>query len=147
MLGLGILLLRRWVPESPRWLMLHGRLDEADAVIAEIERRAVGDRTAAPAETASGPAARRRCRTSATVRMIRAILRDYPRRVVLGLSLMAAQAFFYNAIFFSYALVLTRFYDGAGGSRSAGTCCRSRSAISSARCCSGRCSTRSGASR
>ena len=45
------------------------------------------------------------------VRMIRAILRDYPRRAVLGLVLMSSQAFFYNAIFFSYALVLTRFYE------------------------------------
>src|SRR4029077_8950793 len=44
------------------------------------------------------------------LRMIKAILRDYPRRAVLGLVLMASQAFFYNAIFFSYALVLTRFY-------------------------------------
>src|SRR2546423_13850739 len=44
------------------------------------------------------------------LRMISAILRDYPRRAVLGLVLMASQAFFYNAIFFSYALVLTRFY-------------------------------------
>ncbi|HEY3908722.1 MAG TPA: MFS transporter [Stellaceae bacterium] len=107
-LGLGILLLRRHIPESPRWLMLHGRLPEAEGVIAEIERRA-GEEALPPV-----PAGRRiRLAVSsrtAVGRMMLAILRDYPRRALLGLVLMAAQAFFYNAIFFSYALVLTRFY-------------------------------------
>jgi MFS family permease len=110
-LGLGILVLRRWIPESPRWLMLHGRLDECELVIAGIERRV--------ARTADSDVLRQECqrirlfagRRTPILRMIRAILRDYPRRAVLGLVLMAAQAFVYNAIFFSYALVLTRFYD------------------------------------
>ena len=110
-LGLGILVLRRWIPESPRWLMLRGRMAECDAVIAGIERRAV--------DTAAIEVSRLDCRSIRIVageripvaRMIAAILRDYPRRAVLGLVLMSAQAFFYNAIFFSYALVLTRFYE------------------------------------
>jgi MFS family permease len=107
-LGLGILALRRQIPESPRWLMLHNRLPEAEAVIGDIERR-VGE-GAMPAIPAGG-----RIRLAASSRtpvahMVLAIARDYPRRVVLGLVLMGAQAFFYNAIFFSYALVLTRFY-------------------------------------
>jgi MFS family permease len=110
-LGLGILFLRRWVPESPRWLMLHSRLDECETVIGEVERRVC---EAAGIERLPAVEDRIRLTVSArtpVVRMVRAILRDYPRRAVLGLALMTAQAFFYNAIFFTYALVLTRFYE------------------------------------
>ncbi len=107
-LGLGILMLRRHIPESPRWLMLHDRLPEAETVIGEIERRAgEGALPPVPAEKRMRFAASSR---TAVGRMVLAILRDYPRRALLGLVLMAAQAFFYNAIFFSYALVLIRFY-------------------------------------
>ena len=67
-------------------------------------------------------------------------------RTLVGLALMAAQAFFYNAIFFTYALVLTNFY-GIPSSTSAGTFCRSRPAIFSGRCCSAACSTRSAGGR
>jgi MFS family permease len=106
-LGLIILLLRRWLPESPRWLMLHGRLDEANTVIAAIEQRTDGCRLP-PSE------GKIRLAVSADRSMIGVVLtimREYPARAVLGLVLMGAQAFFYNAIFFSYALVLTRFYQ------------------------------------
>ena len=109
-LGLGILMLRRLLPESPRWLMLHARLDEAEAVIEQIERR-VADAADAQLPTPAGGRLRLRA-TSRTpmVRMVLAIVRDYPQRTVLGLVLMGSQAFFYNAIFFTYALVLTQFY-------------------------------------
>jgi MFS family permease len=108
-LGLGILLLRQWVPESPRWLMLHARTAEAERVVAGIEARV---RAASGLDRLSAAPRIRLAASSHTpiVRMIGAILRDYPRRAVLGLVLMSSQAFFYNAIFFSYALVLTRFY-------------------------------------
>src|SRR5215469_11860021 len=110
-LGLGILTLRRLLPESPRWLMLLNRLGEAEAVIEQIERR-----VARAADTSLPTPSGGRIRLAATsrtpmVRMVLAIVRDYPQRTVLGLVLMASQAFFYNAIFFTYALVLTRFYD------------------------------------
>jgi len=110
LLGLGILMLRRFIPESPRWLMLHARLGEGEAVVAEIESR-VKD-AAGMAKLAPALGRIRLVASSRTplVRMVLAIVRDYPRRAVLGLVLMAAQAFFYNAIFFSYALVLMRFY-------------------------------------
>ena len=104
-LGLVILLLRRWVPESPRWLMLHGRLDEANAVLGEIERRIGG--TLPPASGAIRLAAHPR---RSMLQTVLTVAREYPSRALLGLVLMAAQAFFYNAIFFSYALVLGRFY-------------------------------------
>src|SRR4051812_38699268 len=110
-LGLGILFLRQWIPESPRWLMLHARADECEAVISSIERRVL----AGPgAKLMAEECARIRLMAAShtpILRMIGAILRNYPRRAVLGLVLMSSQAFFYNAIFFSYALVLTRFYE------------------------------------
>jgi MFS family permease len=109
-LGLMILGLRRFIPESPRWLLLHARPDEAEAVTREIERRVSG---AAKARLLQPEGARIRLATSShtpMVRMVLAIVRDYPQRALLGLVLMGSQAFFYNAIFFSYALVLTQFY-------------------------------------
>src|SRR5215475_6235225 len=110
-LGLGILGLRRFIPESPRWLILHARPAEAEAVAQSIERRVARAAEADLPEQRGG-----RIRLAVTshtpmVRMILAIVRDYPKRAVLGLVLMGSQAFFYNAIFFSYALVLTQFYD------------------------------------
>ena len=111
-LGLVILLLRRWVPESPRWLMLHDRLAEADAVVAEIERRVEGHRLPPPGGKIRLAVSARHSMT----RVVLAVVREYPQRAVLGLTLMGAQAFFYNAIFFSYALVLTRFFEVPSGS-------------------------------
>ena len=108
-LGLGVLLLRRHIPESPRWLILHDRLPEAERVIDGIERRAGSGAPAAHPENERNIRLIVSAHTP-VARMVAAILRDYPQRVALGLTLMSAQAFFYNAIFFSYALVLTRFY-------------------------------------
>jgi len=110
LLGLGILALRRLIPESPRWLMLHARTDEAQAVLGEIEHRV--KEAAGMARLAAAEGRIRLATSSHTplVRMVLAIIRDYPQRTVLGLVLMGSQAFFYNAIFFTYALVLTQFY-------------------------------------
>jgi MFS family permease len=109
-LGLVILGLRHFVPESPRWLMLHARLGEAETVVGEIESRvARAAHTPLPAPSGRPIRLATGARTP-MARMVLAIVRDYPRRALLGLALMGAQAFFYNAIFFSYALVLKRFY-------------------------------------
>ena len=116
LLGFGILLLRRLIPESPRWLMLHARAEEAEAVTQDIERWV---KEAAGVASLAAVEGRIRLATSSRtplVRMVLAIVRDYPQRAVLGLVLMGSQAFFYNAIFFTYALVLTQFYGVPSGS-------------------------------
>jgi MFS family permease len=115
-LGVIILGLRRFVPESPRWLVLHGCLGEAERVVAAIESRVVGA-AGGPLSVPQGRPLRLAVgMRTPVVRMVLAIVRDYPRRAALGLVLMMAQAFFYNAIFFSYALVLKRFYGIRAGS-------------------------------
>jgi MFS family permease len=112
-LGLGILFLRRFLPESPRWLMTHGDFPEADRVLDEIEARvrlSTGLRDLPPP---IGTRLRVKVRDHAVslLDLAKTLFRTYPRRAVLGLSLMAAQAFFFNAIFFTYALVLGKFYE------------------------------------
>ncbi|MBC8008249.1 MAG: MFS transporter [Prolixibacteraceae bacterium] len=107
LLAVAILLVRRHVPESPRWLLLHDRIPEAQREVARIEtivERQHG-RLEPPDRTLVFT-----LRASPSLREIAHILlRRYPTRTVLGLALMISQAFFYNAIFFTYALVLTRF--------------------------------------
>ena len=106
-LGLGILYLRRFLPESPRWLMTHGRVEEGESVLAEIERRFD---LSLPSGDTPRVRLRMRGRSIGQFEMARTLFRTYPKRSILGLVLMASQAFFYNAIFFTYALVLGRFF-------------------------------------
>jgi MFS family permease len=109
-LGLVVLLLRRFLPESPRWLMTHGQPEEADRVVREIEQR-VERETGRPLPPVPYQALRlRRDVQEWFGPAARALFTDYRRRAVLGITLMAAQAFCYNAVFFTYALVLQQFY-------------------------------------
>ena len=105
-IGLMILAMRFWIPESPRWLVTHGMPRAADAAVRGIEAQFARLGTPMPEQRI-----RLRMRDHTPLAEVaRALFQTYRQRTLVGLSLMAAQAFFYNAIFFTYALVLTDFY-------------------------------------
>jgi MFS family permease len=110
-LGLGILLVRRFVPESPRWLVTHGYVAEAETTVAGIETLVAAEAQARlPAVDPADAITVHPHRTFGFGHIVRTVLGRYRSRALVGFSLMVAQAFLYNAIFFTYALVLTRFY-------------------------------------
>lgn len=113
-IGLLILLLRRYLPESPRWLLTHGYAGEAERITSQIEaqvRTDTGRELPAPA----GNVLRIQGHKSYGFGLIaRTMFKQYRTRAVLGLALMISQAFFYNSVFFTYALVLTIFYGVPG---------------------------------
>src|SRR5437870_3695671 len=109
-LGLTVIFFRRWIPESPRWLMIHGRNAEAEEIVDQVERRIVDDPQKLPAH--DSPPTRIHTRTHTPWREIwNGVAHQHRHRSFLGFVLMSTQAFFYNAIFFTYALVLMRFYN------------------------------------
>jgi len=109
-IALIVIWIRRYIPESPRWLITHGRPEEAEAITRRIETD-VALHTGRLPDPGPLPALRfvRRRRTR-WGEIGLTLAREHPRRTFLGLVLMATQAFCYNAIFFSYALILTKFY-------------------------------------
>jgi MFS family permease len=109
-LGLIIIFLRRTIPESPRWLMTHGRNDEAERTVDAIEERVKhGGRELDPVDESKALEVTEHPRLG-FVELTRVFFGEYPRRSVYGFTMMVTQAFLYNAIFFSYGLVLTVFY-------------------------------------
>ena len=108
-LGLVVFVMRMWIPESPRWLMIHGQPDRAHAIVDEIERSAIGKVQDHPQH--AWPKIRLQMRHHTPLREVaRTLFSVYRQRSMVGLALMTAQAFFYNAIFFTFALVLTDFF-------------------------------------
>jgi MFS family permease len=113
-LGLVVFVMRLWIPESPRWLVIHGHPDRADAIVRDIEQSVAGyvhDDGQEAQRQRAWPKLKLRMRHHTPLREVaRTLFGAYRQRSVVGLVLMTAQAFFYNAIFFTFALVLTDFY-------------------------------------
>jgi MFS family permease len=108
-LGLVVFVMRMWIPESPRWLMIHGQPDRAHAIVDEIERSAIGK--VQDQSQHAWPKIRLQMRHHTPLREVaQTLFSVYRQRSMVGLALMTAQAFFYNAIFFTFALVLTDFF-------------------------------------
>ncbi|MEU3335202.1 MFS transporter [Streptomyces sp. NPDC002144] len=109
-LALVILLVRRHVPESPRWLLIHGRDREAEEIVTSIEERVEAEKGRA-LERPEGEITIHQRRSVSFVEIARTLFADYRRRSILGFSLFIGQAFLYNAITFGFGAILTTFFD------------------------------------
>jgi MFS family permease len=115
LLAIGIMLVRRYLPESPRWLMVHDKPDEAEALVSEIEERVMAEtgRRELPEPDLEVEIHPRE--STGFVDIARTLFKKYPRRFILGLALMGTQAFLYNAVLFNFSGLLTGFF-GVGDS-------------------------------
>jgi MFS family permease len=113
-LGLVILLVRRNVPESPRWLLIHGREHEAEQVVSAIEQQ-VEAQKGEPLPRAEREITIRQRESIGFGEIARTVFGVYRKRAVLGFSLFIGQAFLYNAITFGFGAILTTFFDVPSG--------------------------------
>jgi MFS family permease len=108
-LGIGVLIVRRHVPESPRWLFIHGRENEGEEIVTAIEDAIVED-TGDPLPEVSESIAIRQRKTIAIGLIAKTVLTMYPRRTILCFALFVGQAFLYNAFYFTYGDTLSTFF-------------------------------------
>jgi MFS family permease len=108
-IGVGIWFLRRTLPESPRWLLTHGKAEEADEVVTGIEEQAI-EHGHHLDEVPDDRAIELQPTDSVTyLGLLKVLFRDHRRRTYLGFTMMMTQSFLYNAIFFTEGIVLTNF--------------------------------------
>lgn len=116
-LGLGIIYLRRHIPESPRWMVTHGRFEHAEEVVSGIEDEVRAEGKELPDLDMERDGMWLKAREGLTPRqLVYVFFQMYPTRTVLGATLMITQSFLYNAIFFTYSLVLQNFYGQTASS-------------------------------
>ena len=111
-LGLAIIYLRRHIPESPRWMVTHGQHEEAERIVSRVEQEVQAAGKTLPKLDDEKDGVWLKPREGLTPRQLAYVFFTlYPKRTVLGATLMITQSFLYNAIFFTYSLVLQNFYD------------------------------------
>ncbi|MFF9091607.1 MFS transporter [Streptomyces sp. NPDC014802] len=109
-LALVILLVRRHVPESPRWLLIHGRDREAEEIVSSIEQRVESEQGGKRLPEPEGEITINQRGSVTFLEIARTVFARYRRRSILGFSLFIGQAFLYNAITFGFGAILTTFF-------------------------------------